>query len=202
MLNHPDKEAREAAARQITVASFHEAAAEEDVTAVLAGDETCRAAAAGVYAYNLGSDTVGAVCRAQLGLLFADPAKAVRQAASHCFRELSDENLSAESALIGTYLASPAFEDGAAQLVYALEKSTALLPDVVCAIPNRIMDREVKAGTPLHFRHDLYQLPELVLRVYRQTGDDATKTRCLDTMDRMLEAGLSSLESELGKVER
>ncbi len=121
MLNHPDNEARVAAARQITVASFHEAAAQEDVTAVLAGDETCRAAAAGVYAYNLDSATVGAVCRAQLGPLFADPAKTVRQAASHCFRKLSDENLSAESALIGTYLVSPAFDDGAEQLIFALE---------------------------------------------------------------------------------
>ena len=110
-----------AAARQITVASFHEAAAQEDVTAVLAGDETCSAAAAGVYAYNLDSATVGAVCRAQLGPLFADPAKTVRQAASHCFRKLSDENLSAESALIGTYLVSPAFDDGAEQLIFALE---------------------------------------------------------------------------------
>ncbi len=64
------------------------------------------------------------------------------------------------------------------------------------------MDRGATTCTLPHFRHDLYQLPELVLRVYRQTGDDATKTRCLDTMDRMLEAGLSGLESELGKVER
>lgn len=202
MLNHPEKEARTAAARQITVASFHEAAAQEDVAAVLVGNESCRAAAAGVYAYNLDSAIVGAVCRAQLGRLFSDPAKAVREAAAHCFRQLSDGNLSAESALISTFLDSPAFDDGAQHLVYALHKSTALLPDVVCAIPNQIMAREAMAGTPLHLRHGLYQLPELVLRVYRQTGDEATKIRALDTMDQMLEAGLGELEAELGKVER
>jgi hypothetical protein len=202
MLNHPGEDARASAARQITVTSFHDAAAHEDVAAVFAGDETCRVAAAGVYAYNLDSDTVGAVCRGQLERLFADPAKSVRQAASCCFRELSDENLSAESALIGTFINSPAFEDGAEQLVFALADSTALLPDVVCAIPNQIMDSEAKAGTPLHMRHGLYHLPELVLRVYRQTSDDVTKARCLATMDRMLEAGLIGLELELGKMER
>jgi hypothetical protein len=202
MLCHPDKEAREAAARQITVASFHEGAAKEDVVAVLAGDETCRAAAAGVFAYNLNSTTVGAVCRAQLGPLFADPDKEVRHAASLCFSGLSDENLTAESDLIGTYLGSPAFNDGAEQLVYALEKSTAILPDVICAIPERIMDRDAIVGTPTYAWHDLYHLPELILRVYLQTSDDATKTRCLNTIDRMLEAGLSGLESELGKIER
>jgi len=202
MLKHPDKEAREAASRQITVASFNDSVAQDDVGTVIAGDEVCRASAAGVFAYNLNSATVGAVCRHRLGPLFGDPGKEVRQAASHCFRELSDENLLVESELIRTYIDSPAFSDGAEQLLYALEKSTAILPDVVCEISNKIMDQAAAEGSSLLSRHDLYLLPELVLRVYRQTDDTATKARCLDTMDRMLEMGISGLESELSKVER
>jgi hypothetical protein len=48
----------------------------------------------------------------------------------------------------------------------------------------------------------VFGLPELVVRLYEQTQDAATKTRCLNSIDAMLELGFGSLESELQKIER
>jgi F0F1-type ATP synthase delta subunit len=202
MLNYVEEKAKEIAARQITLAYFHEAEASEDFGKVMSGDETCRAAAAYVFAYNISSNSVSAVCRERLIVLFSDPSKKVRDEAARCFRRLKDNALSDESILINAYLESPAFEDGDNDLANALYQSTALLPDIVCAIPNKIMDRYESADASRDIYRDCFYLPELVLRVYRQTSNDITRSQCLDTIDRMLKTDLDDIVSELDKVAR
>lgn len=203
LLSHQAKGARRAAAAQIVVASasFLQEA-QEDVAHVLRSDPDCRAAAAGVFAYNLDQGKFGVQCSDQLRVLFSDPDKTVREAASRCFREIGDSDLSPHEALISDYLDSPAFEDGATHLVHALEESTSLLPDVVCGIPERLLERGLNSSRQAPSFRDWYLLPELVLRLYRQTVDETIKSRCLDIVDRLLESGVNGVESELLKVER
>ena len=204
MLQLPDEKARHTAARQITVASFSKAEAKEDLAVVLAGDKSIRKAAAEIFAHNLKFASASDTCRTHLIHFFSDSEKDVRQAAAGCFRGLPEEVLTSEAALIGLYIKSPAFLDGAGQLIWALEKCSVLLPDIVAAIPAKIIERlSIDQTTDVTRRHhDTYQVPELVMRLYRQTTDPATRVRCLDLMDVMLENGFDGLETELNNVER
>jgi hypothetical protein len=204
MLNSATEDARASAARQITVAAFHNENAKQDLEKALAGDENCRAAAAQVFAHNLGREEVRTACRQHLLRLFNDESKKVRDVAEACFRSLSSAQLSEERDLIYAFIQSAAFNDGFNQLAFALEHSTASLPDVVCAIPERLITQHLAEtpNEPIEQRLAVYQLPELVLRVYEQAHDAATKARCLNVIDALLELGFGSLESELQKVER
>lgn len=204
MLQSSRGDARASAGRQIAVASFHTKCAEEDLQQALGGDEHCRAGAAEVFAHNLGHEAVRGTCRQHLLRLFNDDSKKVRDAAEVCFRSLSDQQLAEEKVLIYGFIQSKAFSDGFSQLSLALENSAAQLPDVVCAIPERLVAQHLAEtpSEPLEQRHNVYGIPELVLRIYQQTPDPVTKSRCLAVVDSMLELGFSSLESELEKVER
>ena len=202
MLGDTNKETRETAAQQITVASLDPANGTDDLQQALAAGPECRAACAGVYAFNLRDPSVRDICRGKLKEFFDDPEKVVRTEAASCFRGLGSEALTAEADLIGAYIRSRAFADGATQLMFALDEATALLPDVVCGIPERLIEIQAAAGEDSRVRHECYQLPELVLRLYRQTGDAGIRRRCLDTIDRMLVHSIGDIDTELGKVER
>jgi hypothetical protein len=202
MLKDADKEVRETAAQQITVASLDPALGADDLAQALAGGPECRAACAGVYAFNLRDASIRSVCREKLAGFFHDPEKAVRDEAATCFRGLDGNTLADEAELIEAYIKSPVFADSASQLMFALDEATILLPDVVCGIPERLIELQSNRAADARKRHDCYHLPELVLRLYRQTTDPLIRRRCLDTIDRMLAHGIGDIDSELGKVER
>jgi hypothetical protein len=204
MLTSSDEKSRANAARQITVAAFHNKQAEDDLKVALAGDEHCRTAVADVFANNLGNEPVRAVCSQRIIPFFDDESKKVREAADNCFRHLSSEQLAGERGLIFAFIESRAFSDGLDTLVWALNESTALLPDVVCSIPEKVVSKHLAehANDPIEQYGKVFGLPELVVRLYEQTQDTATKVRCLNSIDAMLELGFGSLESELQKIER
>lgn len=202
MLKSPDKKVRETGAQQITVASLDPEIDADDLEEALNGDQDCRAACAGVFAFNLDDESVRSVCRERLAGFFNDPEKSVRDEAASCFRHLDSDVLASEAELIGTYIQSLAFADGAPWLTFALSEATVLLPDVVCGIPERLAELHGDGRADIHQQRDYYRLPELVLRLYRQTSEPAIRRRCLDTIDRMLEHGIAQIDSELGKVER
>lgn len=203
MAKAPLESARKNAARQITVAAFHTQEAEVDLANVLTGDESCRAGAAEVFAHNLGAESIRNKCRIQLRTLFNDESKGVRDVAKRCFRSLSSRQLLEEQTLIGEFIQSRSFRDGCEQLCLALQESNEWLPDVVCSIAERLVAVHMAETPeePLESRIQLY-VPELVLRVYEQSRDAETKTRCLNAIDAMLELGVGSLESKLREVER
>ena len=106
--------------------------------------------------------------------------------------------------MIFAFIESRAFIGGFDQLVFSLKESTELLPDVTCAMPEKIVAEHLKE-TPnqsIEQHRMVFGLPELVVRLYEQTPDSAVKTRCLNCIDSMLELGMGSLESELNKIER
>jgi hypothetical protein len=202
MLLSSDREARTTAARQIAVGSLGEPERVEDLTAALSAGPECRAACATVFAANVGDPNWREVCRMQLRQMFHDEDKHVRVAAAGCFRELDGDRLGDEAVLIGDFLDSPSFMDQRTFLLAALEKSTSLLPDVICGIPEKIVARRSEDPTDRVVLRDVYRLPDLVLRLYRQTRDEAIRRRCLDIIDSMLEHSIGDIDSELNKVER
>jgi hypothetical protein len=204
MLKSTHEKARATAARQITIAAFHNKEAMDDAQQGMIGDEHCRDAVAGVFAYNLGNEPVRARCRDRIIPFFNDDSEKVRKTADNCFRQLSSEQLADEQALIFAFIESRAFDDGFEQLVYALKESTALLPDVICAIPEKVVAKHVQE-TPtesIEQRRPVFGLSELVVRLYEQTRDSRVKKRCLDVIDSLLELGMGTLEGELNKIER
>jgi hypothetical protein len=204
MLKLENEHAREFAARQITVASFHEPLAQENLAQVFAGDATCRKAAAGVFSKNLGQARVAKTCRKHLPTFFDDSDKEVRAAAADCFREVPPEKLADEKELMHRFIDSAACPENNYDLVSALENSVNTLPDVICRLPERLIADHRSRGADKHIevRTWTYHLPALITRLYDQTRDPNTKTRCLDIIDGMLELGFSDIESELQKVER
>ncbi len=198
-----DKEARTIAAGQITIASFHDNLAAEDLPQVYGADAVCRKAAADIYAHNLGNARVADICRENIVRFFDDPDKEVRAAAAACFHNLAEDRLLKEEDLMQVFINSQACLENTDSLIRALEESVLKLPEVVCALPERLIaDQRAYAGTEhVDARRWTYRLPSLIARLYEQTRDEAVKTRCLNIIDGMLELGFGEIESELQKVE-
>ena len=204
MLASADPAAQEIAARQICLASLHDKEAAGDLRFLNDAREKARAAATEIYAANLGQKQTADICRERLKDAFADPSTLVREAASGCFRRITDTQLSQEAALIAAFIESPAFVDGVNELLFAIEDSAVRLPDITCRIPERAIElhRDAQSTSEIDQSMWTYMMPPLILRLYEQTTDAATKTRCLNVIDQMIEVDFGSVQTELGKVER
>ncbi|MCF3651352.1 ATP-binding protein [Synoicihabitans lomoniglobus] len=202
MLNFDDEKARQTAARQIAVASLDETYGTDDLAQAMAAGSDCRAACAGVYAFNLSNASVRDICREKLKIFFDDPEKTVRDEAGNCFRRLDGDIMVGEKELISAFINSPAFADDPDGLMFALDQANALIPDVVCSIPERLIELQDTVTDGESDRRSCYHLPELVLRLYRQSADATVKLRCLNAIDRMLARGIGGMDAELGKLER
>lgn len=204
MLASADPAVQEIAARQICLASLHDEEAAGDLHLVNEAGEKARAAATEIYAANLGQKQVADTCRERLQAAFHDPCKEVREAAAGCFRRITDTQLSQEAELIGVFIDSPAFVDGVNELLFAIEDSVMRLPDVVCRIPERAIElqRNPRATEGVDQSMWTHMMPPLVLRLYEQTTDHATKARCLNLIDEMIELDFGSIQTELVKIER
>ena len=204
MLISADKDSRLIAGRQIVLAAFHDSSAGQDLERVLSGDEICRKAAAEIYAHNLGHAASRNECARRLKLLFHDPDQEVRSTASDCFRLISPDLLAQEKELMFCFIESPACLENSHELILALEESTEPLSEVICRIPERLIEeqRALREGESIENRRWTYHLPPLVARLYEQTHDNETRSRCLNIIDGMLELGFSEIDKELAQVER
>jgi hypothetical protein len=205
MLKSASDKIRKVAASRITAVALHGKCSEGDLAEVLRGDAVSRAAAAHVFSDGLGHEPVRAKCRAHLKSLFHDPDKSVRDTTDHCFRKLSDEQLGEETELVTAFINSEAFADDAAQLCIALKDSTAVLPEIVCAIAEKLIQlhrqRHGEQGFD-RFHSSGHYIAELIVRLYQQTTDAKIKSRCLDIIDEMLRVEIWGADQELEKAER
>jgi hypothetical protein len=212
MLASKEDGAREISARQITVAAFYHETAREDLHAlVLSGDEVCRAAAAGVFAHNLGQAEVAAYCREHLTMLFYDESIKVRKQADDCWRRLTMDQLAKERQLIQVFVKSPALAEGIGSLLHALEDCPERLPEEVLSIPERLHEEQLKSEADRTNSLDYYfhGTAGLVMRLYQQSrsrrpssASAALETRCLNLLDFMLSANRGSVDGELQKFDR
>lgn len=166
--------------------------------------EVIRKAAAEVAAANVASTNNRRACEQALILLFDDEAEDVRGAAADCFREFKGEELRQFPRLIGAFIDSKAFEEEASWFFKALEKTTAMLPDVVCLACERNTELFSKASNEARYTSGRFVSVNhsLLLRLYEQTKSADVKGRCLNIIDSLMKLPNYTLEKALSERER
>ncbi len=105
--------------------------------------------------------------------------------------------------LAESFVASPAFADKHHDLLYALERTTARVPDLTCSVCDRLLDAAERDGTDISTLGTVSdEAVRLLLRAYGQSQDSDLEARCLDLFDRMAQLGVYGLEEALGQHER
>jgi len=167
-------------------------------------DEAVRDTAAGVLAANLPGARYTSMCAQGLRRLFDDDSSKVRRAAVRSFWHLRRHDLGEFVGLARALLGSKALSEGRAQLLHALEDSTAEVADVVVVLAEQTVEnvqglgdiRTAAAG-------DAKDLSELLIRVLGDKAvDGALQARALDVLDRLVAAGAWGVVDAMDAVER
>lgn len=190
-------------ARQACLSSLTIEEARSLAQRCLAGTQSHRIAAAEVYVANLQSAYLRQFCESGLIQLFNDPDEKVRDRAAKCFFRFEGEQLGEYVNLVEAFVASPAFESDCHDLIYALEKTTAKLPDVTCLVCEKFIDSYGSVAdirTLIAAKAD--EVSELLIRVYSQSQSQALRSRCLDLVDRLTQIGAYGLDKALQQFER
>jgi hypothetical protein len=197
MLASPYDKVRERGANLVSIAALIDATAEGRADKCLDGPEPMRKAAAEVAAVNLVGAANRIRCQSILLRLFEDSSDEVRKAAATCFSRMSGGAIAEFLELVRGFIASKAFHENTFYLFYALERTTAHLPDIVCTAVERILaalrmskDAHVSVNVP-------HRMETILLRVYERTDFRDIKERCLDLLDAMLMHGVIYSDASL-----
>jgi hypothetical protein len=204
MLASADHAAVAVGARQSCFAALDVEAAKPLAEGCLKGDEARRAAAAEVFAANLGTARYRSVCEEGLVDLFGDDAEEVRRTAARCFSRLRDKELGEYRDLVRAFADSRAFDTEHGQLLYALQRTTARMPDESCLACERFLEvvGEDAANIQLRAAADAATALEILVRSYNQSREPALQARCLDLFDRMTEIRAYQVIGTLERYER
>lgn len=204
MLASDDNDAVVVGARQSCVAALEIEDAKPLSEACLNGDEARRAAAAEVFAANLRNARYRGVCEEGLAALFEDESEEVRREAARCFSRLRDDELGEHLPLIEAFVDSHAFDTEHDELLNALQRTTAHLPEVACLACERFLDvvGEDAANIQLGSAADADTALQILLRAYSQGRDPELQARCLDLFDRMAELGIYGIAVTFERYER
>ena len=185
MLQSADEKAVRTGALVVSLAALSDPAAEELADVCFRGSDTMRKAVAEVLVANIKRAPNRDRCVQLLIALFDDASKEAREGAGRCFQTLEKDELSDFPGLVQAFIGSRAFKDGAFWFFHALEKTTALLPDVVCPACERTV--ELLRDAPPGERHNSGRFSSrnnsIVLRLYERTGSVDVKRRCLNVID-------------------
>lgn len=97
---------------------------------------------------------------------------------------LRDEVIADYRRYIEAFVASSAFETDCHDLIYALEKTTAKLPDVTCLVCEKCINSYGSvADIPTRSVAKADKVSELLIRVYSQSQSQALRSRCLDLVE-------------------
>lgn len=199
MVASNDEGAATAGARQACLASLIvEDALGVARRCVSSKSKSLRLGAAEVYSQNIRLSELRAPCEEALGELFSDPDREVRQAATACFLQFKGRELEDYPGLIESYIQSDGFDSVFNSLFTALKDTTANIPDTILTVCEKLLGMVVP-GNPTH--HE-YEIPSLVIRVYRSSADPETKSRCLDLIDKMALSGAIELDKAMDEFER
>ena len=204
MLASDDNDAVVVGARQSCVAALEIEDAKPLAEACLNGDEARRAAAAEVFAANLRNARYRGVCEEGLVALFEDDSEEVRREAARCFSRLRDTALGDHLPLLEAFADSRAYDTEHDELLGALQRTTAHLPEAACLACERFLDvaGEDAANIQLRSAADADTALQILVRAYNQSRDPELQARCLDLLDRMAELGIYGVAGTLERYER
>jgi hypothetical protein len=204
MTGDPVAQAREAAARQLVLASYRAPEVDAAVDAVLeSSDDATRAAAVAVFADNVTFAPRRDRGIAVISAAFHNPAKVVRDTAERAFYQLGNERLADYAPMIVALTDSPALVDGAGTVLHSLESSRQPLPPEVLdlceawvnAHRTSISDIATAAG-------DAMFVVRLTLRMHAQHTEPTLRSRCLDLIDELVVLRAHGVDGDLDTVER
>lgn len=205
MIMSEQPEVLKAGARQACLTSLVIEEARWLAEVCLSGTEAHRIAAAEIFVANLHQAHFREFCENALVQLFKDSSKEVRSQASRCFLHFEGEQIGEYLSLVNAFVDSPAFSNDDYNLIHALEKTTAKLPD---AVTYRVCDRfleplrvdEPDVRHPRVFRAN--SISKLLVRLYSETRDKNLQSNCLNLIDLMTEMEIYGLAEVLMQYER
>ncbi|MEG4396158.1 hypothetical protein [Microcoleus sp. BROC3] len=171
----------------------------------LSGTETHRIAATEIFVANFRQAHFREFCEDVLIKLFQDSAEPVRSQAARCFLHFEEDELGDYISLVEAFVESPAFFSDDYNLIYALEKTTAKLPD---AVTYRVCDRfreglqSDDADVSQRARLEADKVSKLLLQLYSQSENKELQLRCLDLIDFMTQMEVYQLAEALTQYER
>jgi hypothetical protein len=204
MLTSQDSEVATAGARQACLASLFVEDARPLADRCVFGTEAQRMGAAEVFAVNLRTASFRSVCEEALITLFNSPYEKARSKTGTCFHGFVEEELRAYEELVDAFIRSPAFASHYFNLIHALDKTTAKLPEITCLACERFLNTFGQEAGDIRTRHaaDADTVCRLIVRVYSQTRDQGLQTRCLDVIDRMVQTRAFGFEKTLALYDR
>ena len=203
-LRSDDPKSNEVAARLIVFAELDDVDVGSDGEAVRAGNVAMRKAAVCVYARNVAKEVVGPMCMTMLEGFFDDESEDVRSEAAGLFSGVSDEWLIRSKDYILRFIETTAFETRPYDLLHSIRGSKLAVPDVICRAGERVLGFFGEEGPHAAGRSSMIAqtIAALVVRQYQQSEEASTRTRCLDLIDGMEQAGYFGIEAELSRLER
>ncbi len=191
-------------ARQACLASLTEEDALSLAQESVNGAKAQRLGAAEVYAANLRFSEHRAACQSMLETLFSDPDADVRIAASRCFDRFDGNALASYESLIDAFVHSAAFKDGHHSLIHAITRTTARMPSAILSAAETFIATFGTAAADIRAGVSIYSsdIAQLALRVYKQETDSSARRRCLDLIDKLVEAQAYGASSAIEEFER
>jgi hypothetical protein len=193
-----------AGARQTCFASLEIEEARDLRARCMSGREALRSGAAEIFAANLRGTGHREICEESLRQLFNDPDSNVRKKAARCFDRLKGSELEDFALLANDFIGSKAFEQSNDSLLRALENCEVALSEVTCLFAERFVEvaGAVSGDIRTAAAGDSADVSQLIVRVYSQATDVATRERALDVIDRMSALRSYGLEGALEAFER
>ena len=203
MLQSDNEKAVRAGALVASLAALSDPAAEGLADSCFRGSKAMRKAVAEVLAANIRRAPSRERCVQMLTALFGDDAKEVHEAAGRCFEALERDELGDFPVLVQAFIGSRSFEDGAFWFFHSLEKTTALLPDIVCPACERTVEllRDAPPGERYGSGRFASRNNGIVLRLYERTKSTDVKRRCLDIIDLTLRHDVYGMDHTLSERE-
>lgn len=169
----------------------------------LSKGEIHRVTVSETFARNLRSEQCRELCEYTLAQLFYDSSKKVRSEASKCFFGFEKDDLGKYIDLLHIFIQSSALFDGLHDLVWALKKTTANIPEVIYEVCNRLVRAQFEDSDldNRFFGLETETLSKLLIQAYRQSQDPTLQLRYLDVIDSMAELGVYGLDRALEEYE-
>ena len=205
MLNSNSSEVAKVGARKACIASLVIDEADYLAERCLSARQSHRLAAAQVFSVNLKQASYRERCANALVRLFHDRDEKVRSQAASCFSKLEGNELCAYSTLTNQFIHSLAFTDCFHDLVWALEKTTANLPELTFSVCSHYIDDffEEYARSGKAYKVDIDSIIQLLIKTYSQSAKNLDlQSNCLDLIDRMSEIEVYGLKKVLENFER
>lgn len=207
MLRSSEPDVQEAGARLASIAALiHENSADAPDLAdeALRGDAHARLGVAQVASTNIGVPGCREWTKERLCVLFNDDDIDVRRMAASCFDSLGNESLEIYEELIKSFCDSRAFEDDSTSLVETMERSSARLPGITCAVCERFLDRFAGEARDIRTSRfaDADAVGKLVFRTYQQHENNEWGNRALDLIDRLCLERIGDIAYEFEQFDR